>query len=68
MPRAIVNGREADIPSPVSDSVIRQVGNIDSGRTLIRRHGSDGYVVPSGSVVDVNDGDMFVDAPARIKG
>jgi hypothetical protein len=68
MPRAIINGRWVDIPDSATDQEIRRAGAIKPGRSLIRQLGDGNYVIPPGSWVDVHDGDVFVDAPARIKG
>jgi len=68
MAMAIINGRRVQIPDTVSDEEIRRVGRIKPGRTLIKRDRFGNYVLPRGSKVNVNDGDTFVDAPARIKG
>jgi len=68
MAQAIINGRRVQIPGTASDEEIRQVGDIKSGRTLIRRDRYGNFVIPRGSKVDVKDGDVFIDAPSRIKG
>jgi hypothetical protein len=68
MPEAIVNGRRINVPGATTDAEIRRLGGIRPGRTLIRRDESGSYVVPEGSVVDVESGDVFADAPKRVKG
>lgn len=66
---AIINGRRTELPdSQTTEAEIRRVGNIDAKRNLIRRTREGNYMVPRGSSVRVNDGDVFVDAPARVKG
>jgi len=65
---AIVNGKRVRIPSPTTDDQIRQVGGIPRGRTLIRQDETGNYVIPPGTRVDVDDDDVFVDAPSRTKG
>jgi hypothetical protein len=68
MAKAMINGKWVEIPDSTTDAEIRGAGQIDQGRTLIRRVGNDNYVIPPGQLVNVNDGDIFLDAPARIKG
>lgn len=68
MATAIINGRRVDIPSTATDDDIRQAGGIPSGRTLIKRERHGNFVIPRGSRANVKDGDVFIDAPARIKG
>ena len=68
MAQATVNGRRIYVPDATTDSEIRRLGGIRPGRTLIRNDGSGNYVVPEGSQVDVDSGDVFTDAPRRIKG
>ncbi len=68
MKEAIINGRRVTVPSTATDDEIRQVGGISSGRNLIKRDKLGNFVIPRGSRVNVNDGDVFVDAPARVKG
>ena len=68
MAMAIINGRRVEIPSTTTDDEIRQVGGIESGRTLMKRDRLGNYVIPRKSKVNVADGDRFIDAPARIKG
>ena len=68
MARATINGRLTSIPASSSDREIRQAAGIKSDRTLIKRDRLGNFVVPRRSKVDVKDGDVFIDAPARIKG
>ena len=68
MATAIINGRRVQIPETASDTEIRQAGGLKAGRTLIKRERSGNFLIPRGSRVNVNDGDVFVDAPSRIKG
>jgi len=68
MPTAIINGRRVDLPDSTTDKEIRKVAEIDPQRTLILRTREGNYLVPKGSRVSVNEGDAFIDAPARIKG
>jgi hypothetical protein len=68
MPKARINGREVDLPSTTTDDKIRHIAEIDPLRSLIRRTREGNYLVPRGSVVSVDEGDTFIDAPARIKG
>jgi hypothetical protein len=69
MPKVIINGREVYIPdSTTTVDEIRQAGNIGQQRNLILRTREGNYLVPKHSPVNVNEGDQFIDAPARIKG
>jgi len=69
MPKVKLNGREVVIPDSVTlDTKIRELGNIDPARNLIRRTREGNFLVPKGSHVTGSDGDRFVDAPARTKG
>jgi hypothetical protein len=68
MATAIINGRRTEIPSTATDEEVRQMGAISPERTLIKREREGNFVIPRGSRVDVKDGDVFVDAPRRIKG
>ena len=68
MAMAVINGRRVILPDTVSDGDIRRVGNIDAKRNLMRRTREGNFMVPRGAQVPVNDGDVFLDAPARIKG
>src|SRR5215467_16157864 len=69
MPMVKINGREVYIPdSTTTVDEIRQAGNIGQQRNLIMRTREGNYLVPKGSPVNVNEGDQFIDAPARIKG
>lgn len=68
MAMAKINGRNVMLPDAVSDSDIRRAGNIDPKRNLMRRAREGNFLVPRGGQVQVNDGDVFLDAPARIKG
>jgi hypothetical protein len=65
---AIINGRRANLPENAPEQFIREAGGIRPGRTMIRRTREGNYVVRPGSSVKVEDGDVFIDAPARIKG
>jgi hypothetical protein len=68
MTTAIINGRRVQIPSVAEAEDIRQAGGISEGRTVIRRSREGNYVVRPGEKVNVKDGDVFVDAPPRVKG
>jgi hypothetical protein len=69
MATAMINGRRTEIPDAVTtDAEIRRIGGIDARRNLIRRTREGNYLVARGSSVRVNDGDVFMDAPARVKG
>lgn len=69
MPFAIINGRRVDLPdNSTTDQRIREVGRIAPGRNLIHRTREGNYLVPQGTTVEIEDGDRFIDAPARIKG
>lgn len=68
MATAIINGRQVEMPSTATDDDIRQAGGIPSGRTLIKRERRGNFVIPRGSRPSVKNGDVFIDAPARIKG
>jgi len=69
MPKVIINGRDVYIPdSTTTVDEIRQAGNIGQQRNLILRTREGNYLVPKGSLVTVNEGDQFIDAPARVKG
>jgi hypothetical protein len=68
MAEAIINGRRVVLPDEVGEADIRRVGNIDPKRNMFRRTRHGNYCVPRGSRVRVEDGDVFVDAPARVKG
>lgn len=68
MAAAMINGRRVQIPDTSSDEEIRHAGGIKDGRTLIKRDRFGNYVIPRGSKVNVSDGDVFTDAPRRIKG
>ena len=68
MAQAIINGRRVVLPDAVSDGDVRRAGNIDPKRNLIRRTREGNFMVPHGSQLQVSDGDVFLDAPARVKG
>ena len=68
MPRVKINGREVLIPDSVTDTKIREEGNVRPGRTLIRRTKEGNHLIPKGSRVVPREGDVFIDAPARTKG
>lgn len=68
MATAIVNGRRVVLPTTATDQEIRSVGQIASGRNLIRRNREGNWLVPVGTTVQVDEGDRFIDAPARVKG
>ncbi len=68
MKEAIINGRRAQIPDTTTDEEIKNIGGIRHGRTLIKRERNGNFVIPRGSKVNVNDGDVFIDAPSRTKG
>jgi len=68
MAEAVINGRRVVLPDTVSDGDIRRVGGIDSKRNLMRRTREGNFMVSRGSQMQVSDGDVFMDAPARVKG
>lgn len=68
MAMAVINGRRVMLPDAVSDTDIRRVANIDSKRNLMHRTREGNFLIPRGGQVRVNDGDVFLDAPARVKG
>jgi hypothetical protein len=68
MATAIINGRKVDLPNSTTDQKIRELGDIGHGRTLLRRNREGNWLVPVGTTVQVDDGDRFIDAPARVKG
>jgi len=68
MARAVINGRTVILPDAVSDADIRRAGEIDPKRNLLKRNREGSYLVPRGARMQVNDGDVFLDAPARVKG
>jgi hypothetical protein len=68
MATAIINGRRVQVPPVAKVEDIRKAGGIAEGRTVIRRGREGNYVVRPGENVSVEDGDVFVDAPPRIKG
>jgi hypothetical protein len=68
MATVVLNGRRVEIPPTATDEEIRQTGGIPSGRTLIKRERHGNFVIPRGSRPNIKDGDVFIDAPARIKG
>jgi hypothetical protein len=64
MATAIINGRRVQIPPVAGVEDIRKAG----GRNIIRRTREGNFVVRPGEEVAVNEGDVFVDAPPRVKG
>ena len=68
MATAIINGRRVQVPPIASVEDIRKAGGIAEGRTVIRRNREGNFVVRPDEDVAVQDGDVFVDAPPRIKG
>lgn len=68
MASAVINGRRVILPDSVSDGDIRRAGSIDEKRNLMRRTKEGNFIIPRGSRVPVNEGDVFIDAPARVKG
>ena len=66
---AVINGRRTALPDAVTtDQEIRRLGGVRDGRNLIHRTREGNFLVQPGSRVQVQDGDAFVDAPARVKG
>jgi hypothetical protein len=68
MATAVINGRRVQVPPVAKVEDIRKAGGIADGRTVIRRNRKGNFVVRPGEDVAVQDGDVFVDAPPRIKG
>jgi hypothetical protein len=66
--QAIVNGRQAMLPDMATADEIRQAGGVKPGRRIIRRTREGNYPVSAAGKVQVNEGSVFVDAPARAKG
>lgn len=66
---AIINGRRTELPDRVvTPEDIRRVSGIRDGRGVIQRTREGNHLLAAGVPFEVNDGDVFVDAPARIKG
>ncbi len=68
MTTAIINGRRVQVPPVAKIEDIRQAGGIAEGRSVIHRTREGNFVVRLGEDVAVQDGDVFTDAPPRIKG
>jgi len=68
MAMVIINGRRVQLPSNATEREIRRAGGIGQNRTLIRRTREGNYAVSPDSRVPAQDGDVFIDAPRRIKG
>jgi len=68
MATAIINGRRVQVPPVAKVEDIRKAGDIAEGRTVIRRTREGNFVVRPGQDIAVEDGDVFVDAPPRVKG
>src|SRR5688572_12594522 len=68
MPTARINGRLVELPSSATAEIIRREAGIDAERSVIRRTREGNFLVPTGQVIDVEEGDAFLDAPARVKG
>lgn len=68
MATAIINGRRVQVPDVATIEDIRKAGGIDKGRSVIRRTREGNFVVRPDEEVTVKDGEVFADAPPRIKG
>lgn len=68
MATAIINGRRVQVPPVAGIEEIRKAGGIAEGRSVIRRTREGNFVVRPGEEVTVQEGDVFVDAPPRVKG
>ncbi|MBN1935636.1 MAG: hypothetical protein JW934_13290 [Anaerolineae bacterium] len=68
MTTAIINGRRVQVPPVAKIEDIRKAGGITEGRNIIRRAREGNFVVRPGEDIAVEDGDVFVDAPPRVKG
>ena len=68
MKQVVINGRHVDLPDTATDADIRRAGHIDPKRNVMQRTREGHFMVPKGSSMPVSDGDVFVDAPARVKG
>ena len=68
METVIINGRRVQVPPTLTDEEIRQAGGINPRRTLIKREKNGNFVIPRGARMNAKAGDVYVDAPARIKG
>ena len=66
---AIINGRRTELPDRVTTAEeIRRIGGIRDGRSVLQRTRVGNHLLTPGVPVEIHDGDVFVDAPARIKG
>lgn len=65
---AIINGKQVVLPDVATDNDIRRHGNIDPKRGLFRRTREGNFKIPRGTSVTIGEGDVFIDAPARVKG
>ena len=68
MATAIINGRRVQVPPVAKIEDLRKAGDIAQGRSVIRRTREGSFVVRPDQEVAVEDGDVFVDAPPRVKG
>lgn len=68
MATAIINGRRVQVPPVATVEDIRKAGGIKEGRSILRRTREGNFVVRPDEEVSVDEGDVFVDAPPRIKG
>jgi hypothetical protein len=67
--RIKINGRDVFIPDSANTTEeILRAGKIDSGKNLLRVNANGNFIVPKGRPVTINDGEVFIDAPARVKG
>lgn len=68
MATAIINGRRVQVPPVAKVEDLRQAGGIADGRSVIHRTREGNFVVRPGEEVTVQEGDVFIDAPPRVKG
>ena len=68
MAMVTINGHRTQVPDTATDEEIRNIGGIGPGRNFIKREKTGNFVIPRGSRLKVNDGDVFIDAPTRAKG
>jgi hypothetical protein len=68
MPTVKINGRVVEVPRSTDGYALREAGGVAIDRSLIRRTREGNYLVPGESTIDIEEGDTFIDAPARIKG
>lgn len=68
MATAMINGRRTVLPDRISSEQLRRVAGVQPGRNFMQRTAEGNFLVPPDAEVQVNNGDVFLDAPARVKG